>query len=317
MFPDFHRPVALAGAGGYLGEAVLGQLAARFPGTTVRVLDTRPPAPVAGLDLEHVQGSPADPQALDLLMRDAGAAVHLGVRTRRVHPRRSPDGEGVAMTAFVAAAAARAVPHLLYCSSGEVYGEGARRALTEDDPVVAHSPLARLQITGENLVREFAETGGRSATVLRPFGTYGPGQPAGSMIGRLLHDARLGLPLAVPGDGTQLRAFTYVDDVARGIVAALYRDDRGREPYTVYNLASPEIFSLRDLARQVLSVTGGRGGIVLRPRQLRPGQVVTQVPCIEKAAEELGFYATTLLTQGLSLCSLHADLAAERHSAVA
>jgi len=314
MFPDFHRPIALAGAGGYLGEAVLGQIAVRCPGAAVRVLDVRPPAPVAGLDLEHVQGSPADPQALGLLMRGAGAALHLGLRTRRVHPRSSTDGE--AMTAFVAAAAAQAVPHLLYCSSGEVYGEGARRALTEDDPVVAHSPLARLQIRGESLVREFTETDGRSATVLRPFGTYGPGQPIGSMIGRLLHDARLGLPVAVPGDGTQLRAFTYVDDVARGIVTALCRDNRGREPYAVYNLASPEIFSLRDLARQVLSVTGGRGGVVLRPRHIH-GQVATQVPCVEKAAEELGFHATTLLTQGLSLCALHADLAAERQSAVA
>jgi nucleoside-diphosphate-sugar epimerase len=298
------RPIAIIGTG-FLRAAILRRLGAARPGAAVRVLSTTPPEPVEGVRVEHVNGTPTDLDAVYTAIGGADSVIHLGTGEAE------PYGANASGTATITSAAiSKGCRHVLFCSLPDVYGDGAGRLLDESDPLVPQTRLARAKVIGERLVEQFSMIPGRRSTVIRPFGLYGPGQPAESTMGRVLAAALTGHPIILPGGGTQLRNFTYSDDVAAGIVAALCRPDTGTAPYACYNIASCETISLRDAAKLAVKLVGSTSVITAPPTRRRAGRgrhrpISVQIPSIERAASELGFRATTLLAEGLSRCVLH------------
>ncbi|MEU7001063.1 NAD(P)-dependent oxidoreductase [Nonomuraea sp. NPDC046570] len=297
------HPVAIIGTG-FLRAAILRRIAAARPGATVRVLCPTPPRAVEGITVEHIGGPLTDPDALYTAISGADSVIHLG--TGGSEPYTANVGGTAAITS---AAISQRCSHVLFCSLPDVYGDGSGRLLDESDAPVPQTRLARAKVIGERLVEQFSMIPGRAATVVRPFGLYGPGQPAESTIGRVLAAALTGHPVVLPGGGTQLRNFTYSEDVAAGIVAALCRANTEAAPYACYNIASCETYSLRDAAKLAIKLVGSGSAIAApsatrrRPGRERP--ISVQIPSIERAATELGFRATTLLTEGLSRCILH------------
>ncbi|MFJ2033271.1 NAD-dependent epimerase/dehydratase family protein [Streptosporangium sp. NPDC087985] len=311
-------PIAIIGSG-FLRTALLRQLGTRCPGTRVRVLSPVAPDPVSGVHLEHVQGRLTDQSALYAALTGVGAAIHLGMEAssgHRGHTVSNPytvNARGTA--ALTSAAITQGCRHVIYCSTADVYGDAPGRLLDEGDPVAPHTRPARAKVIGERLVEQFGTLPGRLSTIVRPFGLYGPGQPAGSTMGRILACALSGHPITLPGGGTQLRSFTYIDDVARGVIAALRRTNTAVAPHACYNIASLETFSIRDAAKLAISLIGG-GSVVSVPRissrrhSAHERPITVQIPSTERAANELGFRSTTLLTEGLSRCIPHAHLTA-------
>ncbi|MGN9843445.1 NAD-dependent epimerase/dehydratase family protein [Nonomuraea sp. H19] len=300
-------PIAIIGTG-FLRSAILRRIGAVRPGATVRVLSTTPPEPVEGIDIEHVKGPLTDLNAVYTAISGADSVIHLGTGEAE------PYGANASGTATITSAAiSQNCRHVLFCSLPDVYGDGAGRLLDESDPLVPQTRLARAKVIGERLVEQFSMIPGRASTVIRPFGLYGPGQPAESTMGRVLAAALTGHPVILPGGGTQLRNFTYCDDVAAGIVAALCRSNTDTAPHACYNIASCETFSLRDAAKLAIKLLGSTSIITAPPtRELRRRggygrhrPISVQIPSIERAASELGFRATTLLAEGLSRCILH------------
>ncbi|SDK53733.1 NAD-dependent epimerase/dehydratase family protein [Nonomuraea jiangxiensis] len=302
------HPVTIIGTG-FLRAAILRRIATARPGATVRVLSTVPPAPVADLSIEHVNGPLTDLQAVYAAISGADSIIHLGTGDAEVY---GPNASGTAT--ITSAAISQNCRHVLFCSLPDVYGDGAGRLLDENDPLIPQTRLARAKVIGERLVEQFSMIPGRSSTVIRPFGLYGPGQPAESTMGRVLTAAATGHPVILPGGGTQLRNFTYCDDVAAGIVAALCRDNTDTAPHACYNIASCETYSLRDAAKLAIKLIGSTSTIAApSPARRRSGRVrpvTVQIPSVERAARELGFHATTLLAEGISRCVLHDHAAA-------
>lgn len=315
------RPLAIIGSG-FLRTALLHRIGACLPGATVRVLSTVPPEPVPGIDMEHVPGRTTDQEALYQALTGADAVIHLGTEAapaRHGHRRAESYPANVAGTAAITSAAiSQGCRHVLFCSTADVYGEGAGRVLDETDPPAPQSRAARAKLVGERLVEQFGRLPGRVSTVVRLFGPYGPGQPAESTIGRILACALTGHPISLPGPDW-LRTFTFSEDAAAGILAALCRPNTETLPHACYNIASCETFSLRDVAKLAISLTGSTSAITVpRPVRRRPGRerpITVQIPSTERAAADLGFRATTLLTEGLSRCILHAHTAAPAREA--
>lgn len=298
------HPLAIIGTG-FLRTAILRRIGAVRPGATVRVLSSTPPEPVEGVDIQHVKGPLTDLNAVYTAIGGADSIIHLGTGESE------PYGANAGGTATITSAAiSQGCRHVLFCSLPDVYGDGTGRLLDESDPLAPRTRLARAKVIGERLVAQFSMIPGRVSTVIRPFGLYGPGQPAESTMGRVLAAAVTGHPVILPGGGTQLRNFTYSDDVAAGIVAALDRANADSAPHACYNIASCETFSLRDAAKLAVKLLGSSSVVTASPARRRGGRdrhrpVGVQIPSIERAAGELGFRATTLLTEGLSRCILH------------
>jgi len=131
---------------------------------------------------------------------------------------------------------------------------------------------------------------------LRPFNVYGPGQVGEGAISLFIYRALHGLPLRVTGDGTQVRAFCYIEDFCDAVDACLTRVDLVRG--TSFNIGNPaEPITMRDLAEKIIKLTGSASTIEFVPHS---GEDVRyRRPSIEKAARELGYQPKWSLEDGL------------------
>ena len=103
-----------------------------------------------------------------------------------------------------------------------------------------------------------------------------------------------GEPLPLENEGIATRDFIYVEDVARGLAACALRGTPG----DVYNIASGVETSIRDLATRIMALTGGRGGVELKPRRSWDNSG-KRFGSPAKAERELGFRASVRLEDGL------------------
>ena len=129
-------------------------------------------------------------------------------------------------------------------------------------------------------------------TILRFGIPYGPRARPAAVIPIFVSKALKGEPLTIAGDGLQTRRFVYVEDLAEGIVAGL---DHGAEN-RVYNLAGDETVTIRELA-DIVSELIDDTEIVHTPG--RNGDFGGAVISNERAAEELGWRASTPLSEGV------------------
>jgi nucleoside-diphosphate-sugar epimerase len=159
-------------------------------------------------------------------------------------------------------------------STSEVYGGGRAGACAESDArVVPAETTVRLEyavakMAAETALVNAARALGRRGVVVRPFNVAGPGQSAagGFVLPRFVGQALAGEPLTVYGDGSAVRAFTHVVDVADGLVRAARAGTSG----CAYNLGrAANRTTILDLARLVIEATGSASPIVhVDPRGL-------------------------------------------------
>jgi UDP-glucose 4-epimerase len=151
-------------------------------------------------------------------------------------------------------------------STSEIYGGGRGGLCVEDDPkIVTAKASARLEYAVAKLACEVAilnstRSSDLWATIVRPFNIAGPRQShlGGFVLPRFIRQALTGEPLTVYGDGSAVRAFTHVSDVADGIVRAVRHGTSGTA-YNVGNAANKT--TILELARLVLRVTGSSSQI--------------------------------------------------------
>jgi dTDP-glucose 4,6-dehydratase len=130
--------------------------------------------------------------------------------------------------------------------------------------------------------------------IVRIFNTYGPRlRPAdGRVVSNFLVQAMDGRPLTIYGDGSQTRSYCYVDDEVRGILALLDSGIVGP-----VNIGNPDEFTVSELARLVLELTGSDSEVVYLP--LPADDPTRRRPDIGLAREALGWEPTIPLRDGL------------------
>jgi UDP-glucose 4-epimerase len=155
---------------------------------------------------------------------------------------------------------------LVHISTSEVYGGGDHGFCEEESPRVIRGPASARQeyaagkLACEVSIFNLCQAGKLDAVVLRPFNISGVRQlgQGGFVLPRFVGQAILGAPLTVFGNGSQVRAFTDVRDVASGILAASQRGKSGE----VYNVGNPDNrTTIGDLAKLVVNVTGASSPI--------------------------------------------------------
>ena len=151
----------------------------------------------------------------------------------------------------------RGVKKLVLASTSSLYGSRNETPYREDaDTSRPLSPYAASKKAAEALCYTYHYLHGLDVTVLRYFTVYGPaGRPDMSLF-RFIQWITEDRPVLVYGDGTQSRDFTYIDDIARGTVAALKLSG-----FNVINLGSDRPVVLNDAIRLIESLVGRRAQI--------------------------------------------------------
>jgi UDP-glucuronate 4-epimerase len=178
-------------------------------------------------------------------------------------------------------------------STSSLYGAKNPRPFREhadtDGPL---SPYAASKKAAEALCHTYHYLHGLDITVLRYFTVYGPaGRPDMSLF-RFVQWIHEGRPVTVFGDGTQERDFSYVDDIARGTIAAL--EPVGHE---IINLGSDEPVVLNDALTLVEKLVGNRGEIDRQPRH--PADVQATWADISKARDILRWRPEVSFEEGV------------------
>jgi UDP-glucose 4-epimerase len=193
------------------------------------------------------------------------------------------------------AARTAGVERVAYASTIWVY-DGCESPVADEETALQlpRHPYTAQKLAGEMYCTSYAEVFGVDYSILRFGIPYGPRARAAAVIPSFFKDALARRPLTIAGGGLQSRRFTYVGDLARGVVASLVPTGRNR----VYNLASEETVTIRDLATAVSEIVGDTDVLHTegRPGDFRGAEISSA-----RAAIELGWTASTAIEDGLAL----------------
>jgi nucleoside-diphosphate-sugar epimerase len=192
------------------------------------------------------------------------------------------------------------VRRFVLASTSSLYGARNPLPFREDaDTDGPLSPYAASKKAAEVLCYTYHHLHGLDVAVLRYFTVYGPaGRPDMSLF-RFVQWVSEERPVVIYGDGSQARDFTYVDDIARGTLAALsFLLTPSQDPrFVVINLGSDRPVVLKEALRIVESLVGRKARIEYRPRH--PADVPATWADITKARTLLGWSPETPLEEGL------------------
>ena len=186
-------------------------------------------------------------------------------------------------------------------STSEVFGQQAfnvheAHVTTIGSVGEARWTYAVSKLAGEHMAHAYHSELGLPTVSVRPFNVYGPGQIGGGAIRQFIEDALAGRDLTIHGDGSQIRAWCYVEDMVDGTLLALEHPDAVGESFNIGNARSA--VTIHDLAQRIKRLTGCPGEIVFRP--LHYTDVELRIPNVEKAKRVLGFEASVELDDGLA-----------------
>lgn len=185
------------------------------------------------------------------------------------------------------------VPKFLLASTSSVYGQHNPVPFREDtDTSRPLSPYAGSKKAAETLAYTYHHLHGLDVSVLRYFTVYGPAGRPDMSIFRFIRRMVEGEPIVVFGDGTQSRDFTYVDDIARGTIAAL-------RPlgYEVINLGGDRPTRLSAIIDQIARLVGNQPQIDRHPAH--PADVSATWADIGKARRLLSWSPEVPVEEGL------------------
>lgn len=186
--------------------------------------------------------------------------------------------------------AKRTGARFLQASTSEIYGDPTISPQTEDywgnvNPIGIRSCYDEGKRAAETLTFDYHRQFGLDVRVARIFNTYGPRMAPddGRVVSNFIVQALKGNPLTVYGDGSQTRSFCYVSDLIDGLVK-LFFTERVIEPI---NLGNPTPINMKELAQEVISLTGSNSEIEYR--ELPQDDPKQREPNISRAKSLLGW----------------------------
>jgi nucleoside-diphosphate-sugar epimerase len=186
-------------------------------------------------------------------------------------------------------------------STSEVFGTHAFRVSEGEVSTIGSVGEARWtyavsKLAGEHMAHAYHDELGLPTVTVHPFNVFGPRQIGGGAIRAFIEAALAGSDLTVRGDGSQIRAWCYVDDMVAGVLACLERPEAVGQAFNIGNPRSA--VTIFDLALRIKRLTGCSGEIVFAP--LGYTDVELRIPNVEKARELLGWRPAVELDDGLA-----------------
>jgi len=199
--------------------------------------------------------------------------------------------------------AARQLPHcerVVCFSTSEVFGQQAFRSAESDQAMIGKVGEARWtyavsKLAEEHLAIAYYQEFSLPTTVLRPFNIYGPGQVGEGALRTFIQRAVRNEPLEIHGDGTQIRAWCYVDDMVDGVLLTMAHPAAVGESFNIGNQKA--VTTIFGLANTVIRVLGSKSSILFTHKDYV--DVELRIPSVKKSQEILGFEAKVDLDEGI------------------
>jgi UDP-glucose 4-epimerase len=151
------------------------------------------------------------------------------------------------------------------------------------------------KLAGEHLAHAYFKEHGLPVVTIRPFNVYGPGQTGEGAIQIFIRRALQNEAISIYGDGTQIRAWCYVDDMIEGLMYALESPNALGESFNIGNARA--VTTIFGLAETICRVLDSKSQIIFRPPL--SADIELRIPETNKAEKLLGFKAKVDLEEGI------------------
>ena len=303
------KKVFITGGAGFIGSTLAGRLVERnriviFDNLTRDSLKDKPIRNHPNLEL--IKGDILDFDSLQRAMAGADIVVHCAaiagidtvikkpVTTMRVNMMGSAN-------VLEAAAQLPRIDRVVCFSTSEVFGQHAFRSTETDSTVMGQVGEARWtyavsKLAEEHLAIAYFQEKALPATVVRPFNVYGPGQVGEGALRTFIQRAIRNEPIEIHGDGTQIRAWCYVDDMVDAVLLAMEHPKAVGESFNIGNQRA--VTTIYGLVSAVVRVLGSQSPITFVRKDYV--DVELRVPSVIKARQLLGFDARVDLDEGIA-----------------
>ena len=303
-----NRTVFITGGAGFIGSTLVGRLIERnrviaYDNLSRNALKDKQYRSHPNLTL--VQGDVLDPPALAQAMRGADLVVHCaaiaGIDTVVKSPVMTMRVNMVGSANVLEAASQLARCERVVCfSTSEVFGQYGFRSRETDQTVIgivgeARWTYAVSKLAEEHMALAYWREKMLPTTVVRPFNIYGPGQVGEGALRTFIQKAIRNETIEIHGDGTQIRAWCYVDDMVEGVLMAMRHPRAIGESFNIGNARA--ITTVYGLANTAIRVLGSQSKIVFVRKDY--ADIELRVPAVDKARDLIGFEARIDLEEGI------------------
>jgi UDP-glucose 4-epimerase len=303
------KRIFVTGGAGFIGTTLARELVAR---NTIVAYDNLHRDALSGTELgdhpnfELIQGDVLDADALRAAADGATHFVHCaaiaGVDTVLESPVRTMRVNVIGTYNALEAALATesTLERFVDFSTSEVFGTHAFRVQEGQVSTIGSVGEARWtyavsKLAGEHMAHAYHDELALPTVTVHPFNVYGPGQIGGGAIRAFIEAVLAERDLTIHGDGSQIRAWTYVTDMVAGVLACLEHPAAVGQTFNIGNPRSA--VTIYDLAQRIKRLSGASGEIVFQP--LHYADVELRIPNVEKARELLGWEPVVELDEGL------------------
>ncbi len=252
-----------------------------------------------------IQGDVLDYEHLATAMKGADIVVHCaaiaGIDTVIKSPTTTMRVNMIGSANVLEAAYRQSHIERVVCfSTSEVFGQQAFRSNETDKTVMGTVGEARWtyavsKLAEEHLAIAYYKEKGLPTTVVRPFNVYGPGQVGEGAIRIFIERALRNEPIEIHGDGTQIRAWCYVDDMIDGTMRTMVNPKAVGESFNIGNQRA--VVTIYGLANTIVRVLHSSSPISFSRKDYV--DVELRIPAVQKARELLDFEAKVDLEEGI------------------
>jgi nucleoside-diphosphate-sugar epimerase len=196
----------------------------------------------------------------------------------------------------------KGLERFVYFSTSEVFGVNSYQVAETAPPSVGPIGEARWsyaigKLAGEHLVKSYYRDARMPTVIVRPFNVFGPRRSGDYALLRFILNALSDRPVQVHGDGTQIRAWCYIDDFCDAVLAMLERPEAVGEDFNIGHQSNT--ITIRDLAYKVVQMTGSRSPVVFVDHPFP--DISIRVPSLTKARKVIGYNPRIDIDDGLAL----------------
>jgi UDP-glucuronate decarboxylase len=237
------------------------------------------------------------------ILLEVDKIYHLACPASPVHYQYNPVKTiktNVIGTLHMLGLAKRVKARMLLASTSEVYGDPAEHPQRETywgnvNPIGIRSCYDEGKRVAETFTMDYHRQNKVDVKIVRIFNTYGPRMlpDDGRVVSNFIVQALKGEDITVYGDGSQTRSFCYVDDLIDGMVRMM----ESKNFIGPVNIGNPEEYTILDLARKIIAMTGSKSKIAQKP--LPSDDPTQRKPDITLANQKLGWQPKVSVDEGL------------------
>lgn len=303
------KKIFITGGAGFIGSTIINKLKDE---NEIVIYDNLSRNTLKTTDLQKlkqiklVSGDVLDFESIKANIKDAHVVIHAAAIAGINQTVQSPVNTmmvNMVGTANVLRAITEGCDHLerfIDFSTSEVFGTQAYRVEEQSSAVTGAVGEARWtyavsKLAGEHLTHAYHKQFGLPTVTLRPFNVYGPGQTGEGALSIFIRKALKNESLTIFGDGNQIRAWCYVDDMVDAVLRSISTPAAIGESFNIGNPRA--VTTIYGLAETICRVLGSKSKIIFKAPL--SADIELRVPNTEKAERLLGFKSQVDLAEGI------------------